>query len=108
MADDKLLRRLVDEMMSLRGEMRDGFTEAKAERGAIRREANSHFDAMYKRLDRLETEYWMLVEAVRKLESEPSTKSDRNDVRRQIEALQAEIARLKERLDEIESESHDA
>jgi uncharacterized protein YdcH (DUF465 family) len=52
-------------MDQLRSEFR---AEFRAEIRALRDETMSHFDAVFKRFDRLETEYVSLSAAVRRLE----------------------------------------
>jgi DNA repair exonuclease SbcCD ATPase subunit len=61
-----------------------------------------HFDAIYRRLELLSTEYHALVAAVGRLEK-PIEAIARVDVRRELEEMKARVAQLQERIDKLES-----
>lgn len=52
----------------MEGILRDSKAELREEIVEFRRDVDHHFDGLYHRLDRLETEYHMLVEGVRRVE----------------------------------------
>lgn len=62
----------------------------------LRAEMHGQFDAVYQRLDRLETEYHMLVVGIRRIEEQMA--EDRDDRAR----LLAQVADLLERVKELE------
>ena len=80
----------------------------------FRHETNAHFDAIYKRLDRLESEYHSLAAAVRRVEDRLTAleqrveaveqKLDRMALRSELLELKAQVADLEERIAELESE----
>ena len=69
---------------------------------------NAHFDQLYKRLDRLETEYHMLVaglkpveerlEGLEKCMDKMALKSELLELKARVDALQAQMQALEERL----------
>ena len=72
----------------------------------IRDEMLSHFDALYQRLGRLESEYASLTAAVSRIEtllgsgvSAPKAET----VREQIRELKEKVSELQRRIDELES-----
>jgi hypothetical protein len=63
------------------------------------RDSDGHFDAVYHRFDRLETEYHMLVEGLRRVEQQvASDAGEREAVRAQIRGLEDGMADLRSRL----------
>ena len=77
------------------------------EMAAFRRETNGHFDAIYKRLDRLESEYQALNAAVRRIEERLTAveqKLDRMALRSELIELKTQVANLEERIAQLESE----
>ena len=79
----------------------------REEMAAFRRETNGHFDAIYKRLDRLESEYHALTAAVQRLEERMAAveqKLDRMALRSELLELKAQVATLEERIAQLESE----
>lgn len=74
---------------------------------AFRRETNAHFDAIYARLDRLESEYVALSAAVKRIEERLAVvdqKIDRMALRSELLELKAQVANLEERIAQLESE----
>jgi uncharacterized protein YceH (UPF0502 family) len=76
--------------------------EVRQEIGALRSEMLSHFGAVYKRFDRLESEYQALAAAVARLEARSVT---RVEFEHAIEDLKARVKRLEQRIVELERES---
>ena len=79
----------------------------REEMAAFRRETNGHFDAIYKRLDRLESEYQALNAAVRRIEERLAAveqQLDRMALRSELLELKAQVADLEERIAQLESE----
>jgi predicted nuclease with TOPRIM domain len=68
--------------------------------GEVRSEVLSHFDTLYKRLDRLESEYQALRAAVIRIEE----KLDRTALRSELLELKARVATLEEKIAELENE----
>ncbi len=66
-----------------------------------------HFDAIYQRFDRLETEYQMLVAGLRRVEErldalvedKRALRSELQDLKTRVDALQGQIRAIEERLD---------
>ena len=89
-------------------EMRAGIAvPLREEMAAFRRETNAHFDAIYKRLDQLESEYHALTAAVQRLEERMAgveQKLDRMALRSELIELKAQVANLEERIAQLESE----
>ena len=76
---------------------------------ALQNEMFSHFDEIYRRFDRLESEYQALSVAVKRLEvAFAEDRASRKGMQSEIEKLKVQIADLQERLVRLESESHDA
>lgn len=91
--EGRLLTKLTDVQESLRAEL-DG----------LRRDMDGHFDAVYQRFDRLETEYHMLVAGLRRVEEAIlESKEDRDRLRAEVADLRARVAELDERLKELET-----
>lgn len=79
----------------------------------FRDETISHLDAIYQRLGRLEDEYHLLVEAVRRLEERMDRVEARLgaieeiikvEIRNEIDEIKARIAKLQERVAELEAQ----
>lgn len=74
---------------------------------SLRNEMLTHFDAVYQRLDRLESEYQALSAAVARLEQRMTIveqKLDRMALRSEILALKEQVATLEERIAALERE----
>ncbi|HEX7705272.1 MAG TPA: hypothetical protein VF701_02340 [Thermoanaerobaculia bacterium] len=84
------------------------FREAlQTETGSLRREVPSHFDDLYHRFDRLETEYQSLVAGVGRVEKKMHSLEQRLgklDVREELETLKTRVADLQDRIARLESE----
>ena len=81
--------------------------ELRDEIGAFRRETNAHFEAIYKRLDRLESEYQALSAAVRRVEERLAAVEQKLGpmvVRSELLELKAQVASLVERIAQLENE----
>lgn len=75
--------------------------------GGFRDEMLTHFDALYKRLDRLESEYQALTAAVRGLEERVASldqKLDRMALRSELLALRDRVTELEQRIAELEAQ----
>ena len=70
--------------------------------GTLRDEMLTHFDAIYQRFDRLETESQALVAAVRRLETQVAAMA-KVDVRRELDEIKARVAQLQERIEQLEA-----
>jgi len=68
--------------------------------GGLRQEMNAHFDAIYQRLDRLETEYQMIVAGMKRIEE----RLDRLEQRVDKLALRSELLELKTRIDSLQEQ----
>ena len=76
----------------------------RSEINEFRRDIDSHFDALYQRFDRLETEYHMLVEGLRRVERAIGEgDKDRLALRTEVAELRASVATLAERVKELEA-----
>jgi phage shock protein A len=84
------------------------FREAlQTESGNLRREVLSHFDDLYHRFDRLETEYQSLVAGVGRVEKRMlniERRLEKLDVREELETLKTRVADLQDRIARLESE----
>ena len=72
--------------------------------GSLRNEMNAHFDAIYKRLERVETEITALHGAVRRLEDRLEVveqKIDRLALKSDLEALESRVADIERELAQI-------
>jgi predicted nucleic acid-binding Zn-ribbon protein len=76
----------------------------------LRAEMNAGFDAVYQRLDRLETEYHMLVVGLKRVEErldrveakldKAALRSELEELKSRVEALQEQVRTLEARLTE--------
>jgi chromosome segregation ATPase len=62
----------------------------------------THFDAIYHRFDRLESEYQALAAAVGRLERQMQP-MPKVDIQREIDEIKARVAQLQERIEQLES-----
>lgn len=86
-------QRLRSEIQGLRGE----FDE-------FRRDVDGHFDSLYHRLDRLDTEYQAIVEGLRRIEAAVARgEQDREAIRAEVAELRARVGALAQRLAELET-----
>ena len=78
----------------------DGLQEHMDERF---REVFGHFDAIYGRLERLEQEYVMVTQALRRIEAMLADEAGRRDLlERNLSELKRHVAALQTRIEEIE------
>jgi acyl-CoA reductase-like NAD-dependent aldehyde dehydrogenase len=76
---------------------------------AFRSETLTNFDTVFSRLDDLRVEYHLLFAAVSRLEAASiQERKSREEIRRDIEALETQIADLQHRLAELKGDNHDA
>lgn len=68
--------------------------------GALEGRMNAHFDEIYKRFERLETEYHMLVAGLKRVEE----RLDRVEQRLDKMALKSELLALKARVDDLQGQ----
>ena len=74
-------------------------TEFRTEIGSLRNETLSHFDALYQRLSRIETEYHALSAGLKRLEAGHESLSEAvGRLENGHESLSAAVARLEDRL----------
>jgi len=82
------------------------FDGLETELRAFRGEVLGHFDEIYRRLERLEQEYFAITQALRRIETLLADEQRRRevieesvaDLKRQVTAIQARIAELEARL----------
>ncbi len=72
--------------------------------GSLSNEMLSHFDALYQRLDRLETEYQALSAAVRRLEDRFESLEQKLALRSELVVLKDRVAQLEQRIADLEAE----
>ena len=75
--------------------------------GALREDMLSNFDALYKRMDRLDSEYHALTAAVGRLEERMRSmeqKLDRAALQSEVLGLKERVIALEQRIAEIEAE----
>ena len=67
------------------------------------REVLGHFDEIYRRLERLEQEYYAIVEALRRIESLLTDEQVKREVlERRVDELKHQVAVLEDRIQELE------
>jgi len=71
------------------------------------REVFGHFDEIYRRLERLEQEYYAVLQALRRIEGLLTDEIGRREVlERGLEELKRQVALLQARIDELEQRLH--
>jgi chromosome segregation ATPase len=66
-----------------------------------------HFDSLYKRLDRLEDEYFSIVQGIKRIEETLLSGTSGQDIlEKRIQEMKEQIKNLQERLSEIERKVH--
>jgi chromosome segregation ATPase len=74
----------------------------------LRLEMNARFDAIEVRLDRLDTEYHMIVAGLRRIEEQlAEERDDRARLKAEVSSLKARVSELQERIREIEARLED-
>lgn len=76
--------------------------ELRGEISGLRNEMLSHFDAVYKRFDRLESEYQALSAAVARLEARSVTRAE---FQAEVDNLKMRVKQLEQRIAELEADS---
>jgi chromosome segregation ATPase len=69
----------------------------------LRNDMNAHFDAIYKRLDDLKSEYHAIAAAVARLEKRMDS-LEKSDARYEIERIKAQIVDLQQRIAHLEAD----
>lgn len=107
-----LVGRLFREIVQMRQSLEERIDSVEIKVGSLRSEMLGHFDEIYRRLDRLETEYQAIRAGVTRLEQALAEDTVRREaLRRQIGELKERVADLEERLARLEEgtdSSHDA
>jgi predicted nuclease with TOPRIM domain len=68
------------------------------------REILGHFDDLYRRLERLEAEYFAIVQTLRRIETlVAGERVQREALTQSVDQLRSQIAELQARLDEVEA-----
>jgi chromosome segregation ATPase len=79
------------------------FTELHDELAELRREMLGHFDALYRRLERLEQEHQAIVQALRRIEAGLADERGRREIlERDLAVLKQQMATVQARIEEIE------
>jgi chromosome segregation ATPase len=66
-----------------------------------------HFDSLYKRLDRLEDEYYSIVQGIKRIEETLLSGAGGQEIlEKRIQEMKEQIKNLQERLSEIERKVH--
>lgn len=72
------------------------------------REILAHFDELYRRLERLEAEYFAIVQTLRRIETlVAGERVQREALAQSVEQLRSLIVELQARLDAVEARLHD-
>ena len=74
---------------------------------AFRHETHANFDAVYKRLDRLESEYYAIAAAVARLEERMARfeqQLSRVDTRNELDEHKERVAQLQRQISELEAD----
>ena len=88
------------------------FDKVRSEMGqqiqSLRLEMNARFDAIEVRLERLETEYHMIVAGLQRIEEQlAEERDDRARLKAEVSSLKARVSELQERIREIEARLED-
>ena len=66
-----------------------------------------HFDSLYKRLDRLEDEYYSIIQGIKRIEETLLSGAGEQEIlEKRIQEMKEQIKNLQERLSEIERKVH--
>jgi chromosome segregation ATPase len=66
-----------------------------------------HFDSLYKRLDRLEDEYYSILQGIKRIEETLLSGNGAQEIlEKRIQEMKEQIKNLQERLSEIERKTH--
>ena len=70
----------------------------------LRREMLGHFDEIYRRLERLEQEYYAITQALRRIEARLADESGRREIlTHDLAELKQQVSALQSRIEEIEA-----
>jgi chromosome segregation ATPase len=84
--------------------LEDRFRESERRSGEQFREILGHFDELYRRLERLEAEYFAIVQTLRRIETlVGSEQAQREALGQSVDQLRRQIAELQARLDAVEA-----
>jgi chromosome segregation ATPase len=84
-------------------EVRGDITGLRDELADLRREMLGHFDELYRRLDRLEQEYFAITQGLRRIEARLADEGTRREVlERDLAELKQHVAALQIRIDDLE------
>ncbi len=84
-------------------EVRQELSGFRVEFAAFRAEALGHFDAVYRRLERLEQEYQATTQGLRRIEAMLADERGRREIlERDLATLRENVAVLRARIDEVE------
>jgi chromosome segregation ATPase len=101
---DSEYRRLVELLTAQFTEIDRRFTALERRSEEQFREILGHFDELYRRLERLEAEYFAIVQALRRIETlVGSEQAQREAIGQSVDQLRRQIANLQARLDAVEA-----
>ena len=84
-------------------EVRGDIIGLRGEIGDLRREILGHFDELYRRLDRLEQEYFAITQALRRIEARLADEGTRREIlERDLAELKQHVGALQLRIDDLE------
>jgi chromosome segregation ATPase len=80
------------------------FDQVEGQIADLRREILGHFDEIYRRLERLEQEYYAITQGLRRIEASLSDESGRREIlARDLGELKQQVASLQSRIEDIEA-----
>ena len=101
---DSEYRRLVEFLSTQFAEIDRRFVETDRRAEERFREILGHFDELYRRLERLEAEYFAIVQTLRRIETlVGSEHAQREALGQGVDELRRQIADLQARLDAVEA-----
>ena len=84
-------------------EMRGEIAGLRGEVTEVRREMLGHFDELYRRLERLEQEYFAITQALRRIEARLADDGSRREIlERELTELKEHVAALQLRIEDLE------
>jgi predicted nuclease with TOPRIM domain len=105
---DSEYQRLVEFLGTQFAEVDRRFSEVDRRAEERFRETLGHFDALYRRLERLEAEYFAIVQTLRRIETlVAGERVQRETLGQSVEQLRQQIAELQARLDAVEARLRD-
>ncbi len=105
---DSEYRRLVEFLGTQFAEIDQRFTALERRSEEQFREILGHFDELYRRLERLEAEYFAIVQTLRRVETlAGSEQAQREAIGQSVDQLRRQIADLQARLDAVEARLQD-